>query len=249
MSFLRTAVKNWLLSRNMVLSRPPGQFNVGPIKLAQAKKRGLSIRSAIDGGAAYGSWTREFKSVYPDAQVLCIDPRQDVQQALFTLARELPGVHVAKALLSARGGDVVEFHEHGEQSSMLGLGTGNSFGESVQVTTTTLDDLVVEKRFPSPDLIKLDLQGAELEALRGAERSLASAKSVLLEISFLPIMEAGPLLAETVQFMKERGFCCYDILALWHRPLDGAMAQGDFLFIPEQSPLLANKGWSAHGPL
>jgi FkbM family methyltransferase len=247
MSFVRSAIKKWLCSRNIVLSRPPGQFDVAPIKLAQIKQRGLDIRFAIDGGAAKGSWTRELKAVYPNAQILCIDPREDVQRSLSALAAELPGIHIARALLSARGGDVVEFHEHAEQSSILELGTGKPFGQSVQIKTTTLDDLVAEMHLPFPDLIKLDLQGAELEALKGASRCLSAVKAVLLEISFLPIMDGGPLLAETVQFMKERGFCCYDIFALWHRPLDGAMAQGDFLFVPDASPLLADKRWSAQG--
>jgi hypothetical protein len=111
--------------------------------------------------------------------------------------------------------------------------------------TTTLDELILQMHLPWPDFLKLDLQGAELEALQGAARCLSSAKAVLLEISFLAIMEASPLLADTLLFMKERGFLCYDIFALWHRPLDDAMAQGDFLFVPERSPLLADKRWAA----
>lgn len=245
MSLVRSAIKNWFRSRNIVLSRPPGQFDIASIRLAQARKRGLEVRFAVDGGAARGAWAREFKSVYPDAQILCIDPREDVQNALSALGDELPGIHVARALLGARPGEDVEFHEHGEQSSMLGLGSGKPFGQSVKIKTTTLDDLILQMHLPWPDFIKLDLQGAELEALKGAVRCLSSAKAVLLETSFLPIMEASPLLADTVLFMKERGFLCYDIFALWHRPLDDAMAQGDFLFVPEQSPLLADKRWGA----
>jgi FkbM family methyltransferase len=56
--------------------------------------------------------------------------------------------------------------------------TGNAFmgrmapnGER-SVRTTRLDD------YPTPDLIKMDIEGAEVEALRGAERTLAERRTV-----------------------------------------------------------------------
>ena len=81
--------------------------------------------------------------------------------------------------------------------------------------------------------------------LAGATAALASAQAVQLEVSFIPILQGGPLVAEVVRFMAERGFRLYDILGLWHRPLDGALAQGDFLFVREGHPLLADPRWAA----
>jgi hypothetical protein len=42
-------------------------------------------------------------------------------------------------------------------------------------------------------------------------------------------------------FMKGLGFVTYDILEIHRRPLDKALSQIDFLFVREQSPLIADK--------
>jgi FkbM family methyltransferase len=250
MPSLREVVKSGLLKRGIVLSRPPGQFNVEEVRLRKAKSLGLDVRVAVDGGAATGDWTRQFKAIWPDAQVVCVEPRDDAQGALKALASEMKGIHVAQTLLSATEG-TVEFHVNKEQSSILGdfaatagvasasTGTGNA----VPTPATTLDALVRRLGLPDPDLIKLDLQGAELMALEGATRCLQSAQAVLLEVSFLQFMKGIPLVGEVVPYMTARGFRVYDILALWQRPLDGALAQGDFLFVSERSGLVGDARW------
>ena len=244
MSWIRSQIKNWLLRRGMIISRPPGQFVITPIKLRQMRARGLEIGFAIDGGAAKGAWAQQFKMIYPEAQILCIEPRDAEQSELQKMATELPGIHIAQTLIGAAVGQV-EFFESGDQSSMLKTGTGNAFGKTVKADMTTLDELVRSKKLPWPDLIKLDLQGAELQALAGAAECLKHAQLVLLEVSFIAIHQNMPLIADVIPFMKERGFECYDIMGLWHRPLDGALAQGDFAFLNQKSKLLADRRWSA----
>ena len=110
---------------------------------------------------------------------------------------------------------------------------------------TTLDRLIADTGFPSPDYIKLDLQGAELQCLEGATQCLKRAQAVQLEVSFLPFQQGMPLAADTLAFMKSKGFVCYDILALCPRPLDGSLAQGDFLFVREDSPLRSDSRWAS----
>ena len=106
-----------------------------------------------------------------------------------------------------------------------------------------LDKLITQRQMPWPDLIKLDLQGFELDALRGSEQCLQHGQAVLLEVSFFEIQKGMSLAGEVIDFMRQRGFRIYDILALWHRPLDGALAQGDFLFLKEGHPLLRDESW------
>ena len=67
---------------------------------------------------------------------------------------------------------------------------------------------------------------------------------MLLEVSFIPFMQGAPLIADVIAFMKENRFRCYDVFALWHRPLDGALAQGDVMFVREDNHLLADDRWS-----
>ena len=244
----RTLVKEMLLKRGVALSRPPGQFNVEEHRLRRARALGLDVRVAVDGGAASGDWTRQLKAIYPNARVLCIEPRDDAQAALRATAAELPGVQVAQTLISATEGEV-PFHQNREQSSILPDASAAGAAGGVPTPTTTLDALVAKLGLPDPDLIKLDLQGAELMALEGAARCLRSAQAVLLEVSFIPFLAGIPLVADVVPFMSARGFRVYDIVALWHRPMDGALAQGDVLFVSANSKLVADPRWDFNSPV
>lgn len=256
----RTFVKGMLLRRGMVVSRPPGQFQIGAHRLRHAKALGLEVRLAVDGGAATGDWARQLKAIYPDTQVLCVEPRDDAQPGLRATASELRGVIIAQTLLLAAEGQVSFHHRNRDQSSILpeagasGAAPGAekeapaaTAGGAALTPATTLDALVTRLGLPDPDLIKLDLQGAELMALDGAARCLRSAHAVLLEVTFTPFLEGMPLIADVVPYMSQRGFRIYDIFGLWQRPLDGALAQGDVLFVRNDSKLLADPRWDAGG--
>src|SRR5688572_1449688 len=157
-----------LLSRGMIISQPPGQFSLQQLKLQNAKRRGLKIESIIDGGASDGAWTRQVKETFPTARVLCVEPRQECQAGLAQTARDLPGVEHAATLLGDREG-TMPLNVHDVQSSILNNSRGERFGSAVRdYPITTLDRLVQARNFPWPDLIKLDLQGAALQAPAGA---------------------------------------------------------------------------------
>lgn len=237
-------VRRECLKRDLLLSRPPGQFYLTEYKLRAAKRRGLQVTCAVDGGAAHGHWAQMIKGIYPDCDLLCVEPRSDVRDDLRALAREFSNVHVVTALLGPREADV-DFNEMEDQSSVLMDHAGRPYGHASRAHMTTLDALVEREGLPPPDLIKLDLQGYELEAMKGAKRSLASAQALLLEVSFLRLQAGTPIAHEVIGFAHEHGFVIYDIPELWHRPLDGALAQGDVLFLREDHPLLQDKRYRA----
>src|SRR5450432_3733776 len=104
MATLGGLIRDWLLKRDILISKPAGQFYLGHHRLLRAKARGLKLQCAVDGGAATGKWARSFKEIYPDAQVLCIEPRDSTQTELQKLASELKGIHIAKTLIGAADG-------------------------------------------------------------------------------------------------------------------------------------------------
>lgn len=196
-SRLRHLTKEWLLKRGMLISRPPGQFSIPHLKLSAAKGRGLVISSAIDGGAADGSWTRAFRRIYPGASVLCIEPREECAADLQQLICDLTNVrHAALCVRSHQA--TVEVNVHGDQNSTLENSLGERFGTLRTYPITRLDELVRTTGFPWPDLIKLDLQGGELDALSGATECLDHAQVLFLEASLFPFQKHAPLLHDVV---------------------------------------------------
>ncbi len=109
--------------------------------------------------------------------------------------------------------------------------------ELVEVQTTRLDDVVHER----VDMLKLDVQGAELDVLRGAERLLEDILVVHAEVEFFPIYKAQPLFDDIFGFLAERGFELFDLPRLVRYSYGGAsqhperLLWADAVFIPNRS--------------
>ena len=169
-----------------------------------------------------------------------VEPNALHANALQTLARALNAT-VSHELLGAEDGREVDFHLMEGSSA-----TGSSvLPERSDVARTverrrlrTLDSLLAGE---PADLLKIDVQGYELQILEGAARSLTTAKAVILETSLIEINEGCPLLHEVVAYMHERGFVVFDMLETHRRRADAALLQIDFLFCPIASPLRANR--------
>ena len=72
-----------------------------------------------------------------------------------------------------------------------------------EVQTVRLDD-VPEAR--NADYLKIDVQGAELDVLRGSEELLRSVSIIQAEVEFVPIYRGQPLFADVDQFLRAHGF-------------------------------------------
>jgi hypothetical protein len=46
-------------------------------------------------------------------------------------------------------------------------------------------------------------------------------------------MKGGADFEEVIEYMKSKGFVCYDILSFLYRPYDGALSQMDVVFVKE----------------
>lgn len=81
-----------------------------------------------------------------------------------------------------------------------------SWGQVVateEVDTMRLDDI---PETVGLDLLKMDIQGAELMVLRNAEARLADALVIQVEVEFLPMYIGQPLFGDLHIFMREHGF-------------------------------------------
>jgi FkbM family methyltransferase len=102
--------------------------------------------------------------------------------------------------------------------------------EKITCRVTTLDTLLREAGWSeSVDLLKIDVQGAELLMLRGAAESLPRVRFVLSEVSFQPLYEGSALFQEVYDLLTSEGF-----RLLWlndaFRGQDGELLQSDALF-------------------
>ena len=85
---------------------------------------------------------------------------------------------------------------------------------------------------PKLSIVKMDIQGGELSALRGARSFLTSGKVgiVYLEVMFVPLYQGAPLFHEVCAYLEQLQFTLYDLFDL-HRANDGQLRYADAIFI------------------
>ncbi len=93
------------------------------------------------------------------------------------------------------------------------IGTGESGNfrvlETLDIDTKRLDDI---PECPSPDLIKIDVQGAELDILRHATQALESALVIESEVEFIPLYEDQPLFGDLQVYLREHGLWLHKLI-------------------------------------
>lgn len=213
--------------------------------LNNLRRLGFAPARVLDVGAYKGEWTQLVRNIFPDASVLMLEAQEERIPDLETLKRAHNGkVDYRIVLLGAEERQEVVFNKYPNAptgNSVLNDWRSDSVKVQVKCPMRPLDAVLEETGFRPVDLIKLDVQGYELEVLKGASGCLQTARALMMEVSLIDMYQNNPLLHEVTAFLHQHGFVAYDIFGLMRRPLDMALAQVDMLFVPEQSPLRACK--------
>lgn len=158
-----------------------------------------------DIGACVLHWTRKAKEVWPKAHYILFDAAQSVEPFL-----KKSGESYYLGVLTDQDQKDVKFYEDPDNPG------GNSYYKETTGHYTeqhadsrlgwTLDTVVSYNKWPWPDLIKMDIQGAELDVLKGAELCLSFASDIILEAQHVVYNEGAPRVEEIVEYLKSKGF-------------------------------------------
>jgi FkbM family methyltransferase len=193
----------------------------------------------IDIGANIGDWARQASQIFD-----CPIHMVEAQPALEPNLRST-GFPYTVTLLGPEYRASVPFHLAGTGSSALEeLTTFKK--DRVDLPMQRLDDLGID--LPGPMLLKLDVQGFELEVLKGASETLKRTEVILSEVSLLPYNKGAPLMHEVIAYLAERDFLPFDICGGWRRSSDEALAQIDMIFVRRDSDLRAHRNFWEHEP-
>jgi FkbM family methyltransferase len=80
------------------------------------------------------------------------------------------------------------------------------FQRCVDIQAICLDKYVAEKKLPTPDVIKMDVQGFEKKVIEGGVNTVRSSQYCFIEMSFQQLYEEAPLFDEIYQLMRDLGF-------------------------------------------
>lgn len=208
--------------------------------LALLRRKGFMPRNAIDIGAFIGDWTTMFKSVWPEASVLMCEAQEEKKPVLEQIMAKHKDVQLRMGLLSDTSGREFKFNVRESGSSMYDL-LDKHDGRQVTLISSTLADTVRGTPFENPDMIKIDVQGAELAVMRGGLDVFRKAEVVMLEASLVEEFAGAPLFPEVLNFMSDLGFAIQDICTIWRNTPSGSVNELDIIFARKNSQLFDPK--------
>jgi FkbM family methyltransferase len=144
----------------------------------------------------------------------------------------IAGTRHALALADANGTRVFHRQRDSVQSSLLPRTDADAVG-TFEVATRRLDTLVPQPIDTQRALLKVDVQGAELDVLAGATGILDRVHAVIVEVSFVRSYAGGADALTVARWLTEHGFRLFDLLDTLR--LDAAQGAGlkeaDLLFV------------------
>lgn len=211
--------------------------------LRRLKNAGFAPTGIIDAGAYRGDFSRNARGIFPDAHIRMIDALWEQEVPLARVAAEIGNASVTISLVGAQDDDAASFFvvDTAVRPDLVKTGSSTFRENSAfpmeerRIRQRTLAGILAgrSRRY---ELLKLDLQGAELAAIRGLGERLEHVEALIIEMSTAPYNKGGPLMHEVLSDLAGRGFLLYDVIEE-HRYRDGSLLQIDGLFLRADSEL------------
>lgn len=216
------------------------------LALARLSAAGFRPERILDVGASDGKFADEAWQHWPEARIHCFEPEPEYVAKLRLRAASDPRLSVCGALVGASAQrEHVYYHLMGgstvyQENTDRPENPISTCGPPRSARMVTLDDYCAEQRV-LPEFLKIDVQGYELEVLRGGERVLESVEVILSEVNHTELFKGVPLAADLIGWIAKRGFALHDICHFIRRPRDGVLWQTDMIFVRHTSKLRALK--------
>ncbi|MHB1522060.1 MAG: FkbM family methyltransferase [Ferrimicrobium sp.] len=135
----------------------------------------------VDIGANIGQWTSSVKLLVPNARVLAIEPDPSTYRRLKNNLSPLTDVECANYAVGIQSGSATLYRQPLSTMSTLHPSGNDITNNRIEVQVIPLDELL--ERSPHIDLLKIDVEGAELDVIRGASHTLQNTAFLLAELS------------------------------------------------------------------
>jgi FkbM family methyltransferase len=234
--------KVFAVLRSLPMTRGLIRFGVlAAVEHAFVLKRPYSL--VVDVGANKGQFALAVRGFQPQARVLSFEPLSGPLGKLHALFSNDDLIETHQCCLGSSNGELdFNVSKRDDSSSLLKMSErqvvnypGTDLARTQKVQVRRLDEVLSAPLLKGGALLKIDVQGFELEVLKGCGDLLHGFSAVYCECSFVSLYAQQAIASEVIEFLATKGFsisglynCAYD--------QNGQCIQADILFEPDQRP-------------
>jgi FkbM family methyltransferase len=196
----------------------------------------------FDVGAHYGETALRYNTLFPGASIYSFEPFPDSVVKFRQNVREYSNIKVFEhALSNVQGESILYSNSSDATNSLLDSNKTDSWidnetktNDTITVKTDTVDSFCQRMNIGSIDILKLDVQGAELLTLQGASGMLQGKKINLIytEVEFIEIYKGQPLFHDITTYLLQYGYKLFGLYTA-HTLETGQLAWGDAIYTKE----------------
>lgn len=197
----------------------------------------LSCNTLVDIGANRGQFALVSRYCFPQARIFAFEPLSEPASLFRRIFEDDELTSLYPFAIGPRK-ETTQIHisNRDDSSSLLSITStqatlfpGTAEVGTAEIEVVTLDEILSKNDLEVPALLKMDVQGYELEVLRGCEDLLSEFQHVYTECSFMELYEGQALANEVIGFLQECGFRLVGVYNMAYDKKRIAI-QADFLF-------------------
>ena len=191
-----------------------------PYVIIEDLLKDTEVTGMLDAGASNGRISRRLLKTFTKANTYAFEPNPLYKKTLETFAQEDSRFHPQYLALSDyEGRSELLITKSPGNTSLFSPGDrlkeidpdGSTIKQKQNVDVVTIDQWAKRNNNVTIQLMKFDIQGAELQALHGAIEVLQkSTYTVYAEVVFNSLYKGGALYSEIDLFFRKQGFILYD---------------------------------------
>ena len=206
------------------------------IKMLKTISVSFTPKVIYDIGSHTLHWTKEAKNIWTKAEIVAFDAIEEAEELY-----KSKDVKYNIGVLSDVDNKIVKFYENKENPAgnsyykeighpnSINVFPEHSYSEKIAMT---LETVVKQNNFLLPDMVKIDVQGAELDILHGGMNIINNAKYLIIELQNVEYNRGAPLENITIDFLNKNGWEIVEAKFSNNGP------DADYLFI--------NKNWKIY---
>lgn len=199
------------------------------------KKQNLEINTILDVGANKGQFQKAANYLFPNAIIHSFEPIPELFN-LLQRKKHAKNSNYNKALGNEIGKLEFNQNEYNHSSSFFEISNENknfpsSKTKKIEVQIDTLDNIIHTFEIKRPSLLKLDVQGYEMEVLKGGVEAISSnIDFIIVEANFENLYRGQPTFTALNKFLNNNNFELKTLLD-FNMGNNNSYIEADYLYV------------------